>query len=269
MNHLAPDLVPQPALRPEPRWRRSKRGRELIVGTKFDQPLFGLKGPTGDLEGFDVEIAKIIARAIFGNASPRTGRFEEATPRVREENIRDRRGRHGLAYLHDQRRAQGASSPSPVPTTSRRPRHHGERRQQLDHRRESLAQRGKVCSVTGSTLARRTSGSKSPPADSGHLRQSFVVCRRLADRPVRRRHHRQRDLARAHRREQGPQARGQPFTEEPYGLGIKKGDAAFRAFINDTLTAAAEDGRYAQAWSSTAGTVQAKVPELPPLGPCT
>ena len=32
---------------------------------KFDQPLFGLKNPTtGKVEGFDVEIAKIIAKAL-------------------------------------------------------------------------------------------------------------------------------------------------------------------------------------------------------------
>ena len=34
---------------------------KLTVGTKFDQPLFGLKGLSGEPEGFDVEIAKIIA----------------------------------------------------------------------------------------------------------------------------------------------------------------------------------------------------------------
>ena len=26
---------------------------------------------------------------------------------------------------------------------------------------------------------------------------------------------------------------GEPFTEEPYGIGLKKGDDAFRDFIND------------------------------------
>src|SRR5215207_2289032 len=34
---------------------------EITIGTKFDQPLFGLRGPSGDPEGFDVEIGKIIA----------------------------------------------------------------------------------------------------------------------------------------------------------------------------------------------------------------
>src|SRR5690554_1364182 len=34
---------------------------EIRVGTKFDQPLFGVRGPDGSTEGFDVEIARIIA----------------------------------------------------------------------------------------------------------------------------------------------------------------------------------------------------------------
>ncbi len=36
----------------------------ITIGTKFDQPLFGLKGPSGEPEGFDVEIGKIIAEAL-------------------------------------------------------------------------------------------------------------------------------------------------------------------------------------------------------------
>ena len=36
----------------------------ITIGTKFDQPLFGLMGPSGVPEGFDVEIGKIIAAKL-------------------------------------------------------------------------------------------------------------------------------------------------------------------------------------------------------------
>ena len=36
----------------------------ITIGTKFDQPLFGLMGPSGTPEGFDVEIGKIIAAEL-------------------------------------------------------------------------------------------------------------------------------------------------------------------------------------------------------------
>jgi glutamate transport system substrate-binding protein len=35
---------------------------------------------------------------------------------------------------------------------------------------------------------------------------------------------------------------GEPFTEEPYGIGLEKGDDDFRDFINDVLEASFEDG---------------------------
>lgn len=48
---------------------------------------------------------------------------------------------------------------------------------------------------------------------------------------------------------------GEQFTEEPYGIGLKKDDTDFRNFINDTLEAAYEDGRWDAAWEATAGEV--------------
>jgi glutamate transport system substrate-binding protein len=62
---------------------------------------------------------------------------------------------------------------------------------------------------------------------------------------------------------------GDTFTEEPYGIGITKGDVAFCEYINNTLTAAASSGAYADAWKATAGTVAEETPELPELDSCS
>ena len=61
----------------------------LKVGTKFDQPLFGLKNPTNDqIEGFDVEIAKLIAEGIFGEGNVEGKvQFTETPSKVREARI--------------------------------------------------------------------------------------------------------------------------------------------------------------------------------------
>jgi glutamate transport system substrate-binding protein len=48
---------------------------------------------------------------------------------------------------------------------------------------------------------------------------------------------------------------GEPFTEEPYGIGLALDDTDFRMWINDTLEASYEDGSYEAAWDATAGTV--------------
>ena len=46
---------------------------------------------------------------------------------------------------------------------------------------------------------------------------------------------------------------GKPFTEEPYGIGLKRDDTEFRTFINEMLTKAYKDGSYKKAWEDTAG----------------
>src|ERR1700704_1839793 len=50
---------------------RLQAAGKMTVGTKFDQPLFGLKNPlTGSIEGFDVEIAKLVAPGIYRGGAP-------------------------------------------------------------------------------------------------------------------------------------------------------------------------------------------------------
>ena len=58
---------------------------------------------------------------------------------------------------------------------------------------------------------------------------------------------------------------GKPFTEEPYGIGLKKGDTQFRNFVNDVLAKIEQDGRWLQAWNSTAGKVATERPTPPPI----
>ncbi|MET0914691.1 MAG: transporter substrate-binding domain-containing protein, partial [Jiangellaceae bacterium] len=48
---------------------------------------------------------------------------------------------------------------------------------------------------------------------------------------------------------------GEPFSEEPYGIGLERCNDDFRTFINDVLEESFEDGRWADAWEATAGAV--------------
>ena len=55
---------------------------------------------------------------------------------------------------------------------------------------------------------------------------------------------------------------GKKFSEEPYGIGLKKDDVAGCNKINEILKAAATDGSYKAAWDSTLGKSGTKAPEL-------
>lgn len=66
------------------------RGR-LVIGSKFDQPLTGLRDDaTGRIEGFDAEIGRILAQRIFGYAAEGENLdFIETTSNNRERYLQD------------------------------------------------------------------------------------------------------------------------------------------------------------------------------------
>ncbi|MCW4385258.1 glutamate ABC transporter substrate-binding protein [Salinibacterium sp. SYSU T00001] len=60
---------------------------------------------------------------------------------------------------------------------------------------------------------------------------------------------------------------GQPFTEEPYGIGLQHGDEEFKKFINDWLLEIQESGEWGQAWELSLGTVvESEIPTPPSIG---
>ncbi len=239
----------------------------LRVGTKFDQPLFGLRGLDGAPVGFDVEIAKIIAAKL---GIPEDGvTYTETPSRIREDVIANDQVDIVVAtYTINDTRRERVSFAGPYyqagqdlmvaadNTTITGP--------------DSLrAANARVCSVTGSTPATNIEQYVDPAnivlfdvysncADALRNGQVDAV---TTDNVI---------LLGLIEASQGAfKLVDQPFTEEPYGIGIAKGDVAFCEFINQTLTESVEDGSYAAAWESTAGTVQPEVPELPEFQPCS
>lgn len=60
---------------------------------------------------------------------------------------------------------------------------------------------------------------------------------------------------------------GNPFTTEPYGVGLKHGDAEFKAFVNDWLKKIQDGGQWVTVWQNSLGTVvDAKPPTPPAIG---
>ena len=62
---------------------QARLGGHRPCGTKFDQPLFGLKGLDGKPVGFDVEIAKIVAAKLGIPADKIT--YTETPSKIRED----------------------------------------------------------------------------------------------------------------------------------------------------------------------------------------
>jgi glutamate transport system substrate-binding protein len=56
---------------------------------------------------------------------------------------------------------------------------------------------------------------------------------------------------------------GKPFSDEPYGIGIKKGDEAFRTFLNDRIEAIEKSGEWKKAFEATLGKLDLEAPTPP------
>ena len=228
----------------------------LKVGTKFDQPLYGEKQLSGDVEGFDVEIARIIASEL--GVEPE---FQEAVSKNREPFIQNGTVDIVVAtYTINDKRKMVVDFAGPYYVTG----------QSLLVKKDDEAIKGKddlagktVCSVEGSTPAERIA-TEAPQAEI-ILFDTYGKCAEAVTNG-------QADavttdeailLGLVSKTPDAFKVVGEQFSEEPYGIGLKKGDQPFRDFVNDTLEKAYEDGRWADALEKTVGTVQEELPEPP------
>jgi glutamate transport system substrate-binding protein len=241
---------------------RLSQAGTVTVGTKFDQPLFGLKNLEGKPEGFDVEIAKLIAGEM-GIAADKVN-FIEAVSANREPFIQQDKVDFVVAtYTINDKRKEVVDFAGPYYVA-------GQDIMVAKGNPESIAgpedlAGKKVCSVTGSTPAENIR-TNYPDAQL----TEFDVYSKCAEAL-------KNDQVQAVTTDnvillglisQDPEAFelvGKPFTEEPYGIGLKKGDDQFRTFINDTLQKAFDDGRWLAAWDATAGKVATEQPTPPTI----
>jgi glutamate transport system substrate-binding protein len=60
---------------------------------------------------------------------------------------------------------------------------------------------------------------------------------------------------------------GEPFTKEPYGIGLPHGDSQAKKFVDDWLQNIFADGSWAKLWKATIGTVvSGDAPKPPTIG---
>jgi glutamate transport system substrate-binding protein len=236
---------------------------KIVIGTKFDQPLFGLKNPTtNEVDGFDAEIGRLLAKKIFGDDIKGKVEFVETTSKVREEAIEQGKVDLVIAtYTINAARKERVAFAGPYYTAG----------QDLLVKKgdttitgvESLEGK-KVCSVQGSTSLKNLA-EKAPKADASITFDKYSLCvEALLDGRV---NAVTTDnvilLGFVADNADKVQLVGKPFTTEPYGIGVKKDDKDFRGWVNDQLEAMAKDGSYAKAWDATAGKTGEKAPTPP------
>jgi glutamate transport system substrate-binding protein len=246
--------------------QKLKDAKKIKIGTKFDQPGFGLKGLDGKPAGFDVEIGKIIGNEL--GLSGDQIEFVEAPSPVREQVIEQGTVDIVVAtYTINANRKERISFAGP----------YYEAGQTILVRSDESAITGpdsfkttgkKVCSVTNSTPATNI---KKYLANEGQQLVLFDNYQKCIDALS----GSQVDavttdnvilLGFISKNEGKFKLAGDLFTKEPYGIGLKKDDTDFRTWINDVLEKAFGDGRYKKAWDDTAGKIKdAKLPSPPAI----
>ncbi|MFE6963472.1 glutamate ABC transporter substrate-binding protein [Agromyces sp. NPDC057679] len=221
----------------------------ITIGTKFDQPLFGLVGPSGDPEGFDVEIGKIIAGKL--GIEPDSIEWVETVSANREPFIENGQVDIVIAtYTINDERKQVVSFAGPYYLAGQSILVLADN-EDIASEEDLVGQ--PVCSVTGSTPAANLKelGAEVLETDTYSnclepLRNGQVVAV-STDNVI---------LAGLADQNEGEfKIVGEPFTEEPYGIGLALDDTDFRMWINDVLEESYEDGTYEEAWNSTAGKI--------------
>ena len=232
--------------------------KKLVIGVKADQPGLGLQ-TGGTYAGFDVEIAKIVAKGL--GVDPGGIEWKTTVSANREPFIQQGQVDMVVATytINDERKkvvtfagpyyVAGQDLLVPANSTITGP--------------DTLAGK-KVCSVTGSTPAKRIqteykqaklqlfdSYSKCVTALAGGqvdaVSTDDIILAGYAAQP----------------QYTGKfKVVGKKFSTEPYGIGLKKNDTAGCNKINDILKAAATDGSYKAAWDSTLGKSGQKAPDL-------
>lgn len=256
-NAAAPgDDAPEPSVEEEVEFEAGTTMAELAeagtitIGTKFDQPLFGLVGPSGEPEGFDVEIGKIIAGKL--GIAPEDIEWTETVSANREPFIQNGQVDIVVAtYTINDKRKEVVSFAGPYFEAGQSILVLAGNEAGIESEDDLVGQ--PVCSVTGSTPAANleTLGATVLATDTYSnclepLRSGAVVAV-STDNVI---------LAGLAAQNEGEfEIVGEPFTEEPYGIGLALEDEEFRNWINDVLEESYEDGTYEAAWESTAGEI--------------
>ncbi len=232
----------------------------ITIGTKFDQPLFGLVGPDGTPEGFDVEIGKIIAQNLGIDAGDIV--WTETVSANREPFIQSGEVDIVIAtYTINDKRKEVISFAGPY----------------YEAGQDILVAAGNpegitgpdwftenpdktVCTVSGSTSLANIQEYTSNVLEAAGYADCLEPLRTGAAVAVTTDNVILAGLA--YNNDPEFEVLGDPFTAEPYGIGLALDDTEFRSWINDVLEQAYEDGSWAAAWESTAGTVL-PLPEPP------
>jgi glutamate transport system substrate-binding protein len=225
---------------------------KMVVGVKFDQPGFGLKDPaTGKVDGFDVAIAKEIGKALGLEESEIE--FVESISANRIPYLQEDKVDMVIATMtiNEDRKKQIEFS---------RPYFLAGQSILVKKENTSITKvedlNGKtVCSVQGSTSEKNVQA-KAPQANLQSLTTYAACVSGMKDGRYEAVSTDDIILAGFAAADNSLKLVGGQFTQEPYGIGVKKGKTDMQGFIDALLTQWLADGTWDKIYDKYLGKVE-------------
>ncbi|MFV0127006.1 glutamate ABC transporter substrate-binding protein [Streptomyces sp. HMX112] len=243
-----------------PTWNRAKRRGHLVVGAKEDQPYMGEKDPaTGRYSGFDIEIARMTAASL--GFDPAGTEFRTIASANRETALQNGQIDYyvGTYTINDNRKKLvGFAGPYYLAGQSLLVRAGDD---DIRGPRDLAGKR--VCSAAGSTPFQRMEADH-PEADLVAYDTYSVCVDNLLTYQV--------DavttddtilMGYAAKVPDELKVVGEPFSEEPYGIGVPRPDDALRFAVDDAVEAHGRNGDWKRAYDATLGLSGVPAPEPP------
>ncbi|MGI8648047.1 MAG: glutamate-binding protein [Acidimicrobiales bacterium] len=251
---------------------RAKENNKLTIGVKFDQPGIGLKKPDGSVEGFDIDVATYIAKQLGVDA--KNIAWKETRSVNRESFLQN--GNVDLAvasYTINPNRKKKVGFAGPYYIA-----HQDIMVRSNDNSIQSFADlKGKrLCQVAGSNswenITRGTNKLNQKQDVVLFPANSYDECMtKLRGKSV--------DVVStddvilagfAARDPQNFKVVGAPFTDEKYGVGMKKGDKKSCEAVNMAIKKMYEDGSAQRFLEKNFGAAKFKYADtLPAFEPCS
>lgn len=237
-------------------------GDKIVIGTKFDQPGLGMKNPDGTMSGFDVDVATYVANEL--GYSPEQIEWKESPSAQRETLIQNDQVTYIVAtYSITDSRREKVDFAGPYLLTGQSLLVRSDNTDITGA--ESLQNNKKLCSVSGSTPAQRIKDSY--PGVQLQRYDTYSACvEALKNGAIDAVTTDEVILAGYAAQSPGTfKIVGKPFSEERYGIGLKKGDGELRTKINDALEKMAKDGSWKAAFEKNLGPAGIATPTPPPV----
>jgi glutamate transport system substrate-binding protein len=241
---------------------KAKSEKKLVIGVKADQPGLGLRTPDGSFTGFDVEVAKFVAKEL--GVAEKDITFKETVSANREAFLQQGQVDMVVAtYSITDARKQKVSFAGPYFVAG----------QDLLVRADDKTLTGpealngkKLCSVAGSTSAQKVKDSYAKEVQLQEERAYSACVDRVLGGQLDALTTDNTILAGYAAQHPGKlKLVGKTFSTEKYGIGLKKDDKQGRDAVNNALAKMYASGAWKTALEKSFGASGFAVPSAPAL----